>query len=141
MNDKMTIDYNEATAAQKLADAIIRFGIDSNLLADGAKNLSLDGLLQVLADAGTIIGSANELVDAAKALNNGITVDIFWERQGFYFVHIDDLTKVSEEYPTLDACVRYLVLRGYTIRDVRRTRGPVAQPKPPLPTRPSGGGE
>jgi len=135
MTEKLTINYDQATAAQKLGDAIIRFGIQAKLLREDASSLTGPQLLQVLDDALTIISSANELVDAAKALGNGITVDIFWERQGFYFVHIDDLTKVSEEYPTLNDAVRYLVLRGYTIRDVRRTRGPVAQPNPPLPPR------
>jgi hypothetical protein len=137
----LIIPYDTATAAQKLGDAILRFGIQSKLLREDANNLTGPQLLQVLDDALSIISSANELVDAGKALGNGITVDIFWERQGFYFVNVDDLTQISEEYPDLNAVLRYLVLRGYTIRDVRRTRGPVAQPKQPLPQRPPGGGE
>lgn len=136
-----SISYDTATAAQKLGDAILRFGIQAKLLREDASSLTGPELLLVLDDALTIISSANELVDAAKALGNGITVDIFWERQGFYFVHIDDLTKVSEEYPTLNAIVRYLVPRGYALREVRRTRGPVAQPKPPLPPRKSNDAE
>lgn len=130
-----TIDYNTATTAQKLGDAILRFGLNAKLVPDGITTLTLDQLLILLENASTIIASANELVDAGRMLGNGITVDIFWERQGFYFVNVADLKEVSTEYPTLDACVRHLVLRGYTIRDVRRTRGPVAQPQPPLPTR------
>lgn len=136
-----SISYDTATTAQKLADAIMRFGLNSKLIPEGTANLTLDQLLVLLEKAQTLIASANELVDAGRALGNGITVDIFWERQGFYFVHIDDLTKVSEEYPALNDVVRYLVLRGYTIRDVRRTRGPVAQPKPPLPPRKSSDAE
>lgn len=134
-----TIDYSTATAAQKLAEAILRFGIDIKLVRADVPAASGPQLLQILDDARTLISSANELVDAAKAIGNGISVDIFWDRQGWYFVHVDDSTKVSEEFDTMNACARYLVLHGYTINDVRRTRGPAVAPKVPLPPRPVGG--
>ena len=134
-----TIDYDTATAAQKLADAILRFGIDTKLVRGNVTEASGPQLLQILDDARTLIGSANELVDAAKAVGNGIRVDVFWDRQGWYFVHVDDNTKVSEEYGTMNACLRYLVLRGYTINDIRRTRGSAVAPTVPLPPRPAGG--
>lgn len=141
---KEVIEYNTATAAQKLGDYIIRFGVAAGIVSKEAANAgSFTGpqLFQILDDALAVHATAQELVDAGKAVGNGITVDIFWERQGFYFVHIDDLDKVSEEHTSLDACVRYLVLRGYTIRDVRRTRGAVKQPKPPVVPRKSNDAE
>lgn len=75
----------------------------------------------------------------ATAVGGGITVDIFWDRQGWYFVDINNHSQVSQEFALLNDCVRYIVLHGYTLRDVRRTRGTVPQPKPKLPERkPSG---
>lgn len=133
--EKTIIEYNEATSAQKLGDAIIRFGLGSGILKEGSDHLTVPQLLQVLDDAQSVFAYANELVNAAKAIGNGITVDVFWERQGYYFNYVDDLTKVSEEYPTLNACVRHLVLHGYTLRDVHRTRRSVPQPSPKLPER------
>lgn len=135
------IDYSVATSAQKLGDAVIRFGLESKLIPGGTASMTLDQMLVLLDEAGSLLSRANELVGAGRALGNGITVDIFWERQGFYFVHVDDLKQVSTEYPSLDACVRYLVLRGYTIREVHRTRRSVLQPTPPAPPRPAGGAE
>ncbi len=125
------IDYNTATAAQKLADAIMRFGIDTKLLREDATKLTGPQLLQVLDDARLVIGTANELVDAAKALGRGIEVEIFWERQGYYFVDVADRTKVSEEFESLDACTRYVVLHGYKLVDIHKTRRSVRQPTPP----------
>lgn len=135
------ISYDTATAAQKLGDAIIRFGVAAGIVSKEAANagaFSGPQLLQILDDALLVHASAQELMDAGKAIGNGITVDIFWERQGFYFVNINKLTEVSEQYTTLNDCVRYLVLHGYTLRDIHRTRRSVLQPTPPAqPRKPS----
>lgn len=70
-----------------------------------------------------------------KAIDQRTVVDVFWDRQGWYFVHAADSSKISEEFEDLDACVRHVVLNNYKLRDVRRTRGAVPAPKMKVPER------
>ena len=123
------ISYNEATAAQKLADAIKKFGVSIGGVQESAV---LEGpqLLQVLADAA-------ELIDNLRGVKprSHIKVDIFWERQGWYFHETKNPNIVSVEYEDIDACIRAAHDQGYDIREVRRTRGHVKQPQPPVPQR------
>lgn len=129
------ITYNEATAAQKLADAIKKFGVSIGGVQESAV---LEGpqLLQVLSDAA-------ELIDNLRGIKprSHIKVDIFWERQGWYFHETANPNIVSAEYAEIDACIRAAHDQGYDIRDIRRTRGHVKQPTPPVVPRKSDGAE
>lgn len=117
---------------KKLALAIFNFGRDiGGVLADGAVVESLTGpqLQLILDDAKDRIAELTE-----KVRKVGKIVDIFWERQGYYIVELDS-GKLSEEYTTIDLAVKSAAAQGYLIREVRRTRGGVPQPKVPLPER------
>ncbi len=65
----------------------------------------------------------------ARLAKVGRLVDIFWERQGWYIVEIETGV-TSVEHPNLDLATKSAAAQGYIIRDIRRTRGLVPQPKP-----------
>ncbi len=130
----MTISYDAATAAQKLADAIIRFGKAVGSVAAERSNLTMPQLLTALDDAKSEIFRLRSVPTGGSEF-----VDVFWDRQGWYFCRVDGHHDVSQGYEDLDACVRALIGQGYKLRGVRNTRGSVAQPKVPLPPRAPGG--
>jgi hypothetical protein len=122
------ITYDQATAAQKLSDAITRFGIRAKLINPDLSPVTVLQAMQVLDDA---LGLLERL--RTESTKTGVKVDIFWERQGWYFHEVANPRIVSAEYEDMDDCIRAAHDQGYTIRDVRRTRGHVKQP--PVPQR------
>ena len=121
------ITYDAAVAAKKLAEAIRGLGVNTGLLRADAADLNGTQLLQVL---GAATDRINELQGTQP--KTGVEVDIFWERQGWYFHEVGTTSAASKEYESIDACARAAHAQGYNIRDVRRTRGSVKQPTPPV---------
>src|SRR5690348_12919 len=99
------ISYDQATAAQRLGDAIIRFGIAIGGVKDPPPAMSGPELMQVLDDALVLI---ERLRGAATTTDpkDRIKVDIFWERQGWYFHETKNTNIVSAEYDDIDTCIR-----------------------------------
>ena len=119
------ITYDEATTAQKLGNFIIRFGKVAGIIKEADPTLTTLQLADILDTALGIIEGLR-----GKPSKDRKRVDIFWERQGWYFYNG---TATSKEYEDLDECIRAAHEQGYAVRDVRRTRGSVPQPKAPLP--------
>lgn len=124
----MTVTITDSEiVAKHLAVAIADFGTQLKLVPADAVALTEAQLLHVLLGAKTLIDDLQE-----KVRKVGKVVDIFWERQGYYIVEVDT-QKVSVEHSTIDLALKSASSQGYIIREVRRTRGSVAQPKVPLP--------
>ncbi len=117
--------------ANKLGLLITHFGVSAGVVKqDDVVELDEESLKKVLLAALTRIRGLEEQVRKI-----GKVVDIFWDRQGWYIVEVADSTKVSVEHLDIDLAVKSAAAQGYIIRDVRRTRGHVPQPKMPVPER------
>lgn len=113
--------------ANKLGVTIIHFGVSAGVVQQGdVVELEEESLKKVLLDT---LRRIRELEEQVRKI--GQVVDIFWDRQGWYIVEIHDVTKVSAEYPDINAATKSAAAQGYIIREIRRTRGHVPQPKVP----------
>ena len=114
----------------KLGLLITHFVMSAGVLKQG-DNLELEHepLKEALANVLVLIRELQE-----KVRKVGKVVDVFWDRQGWYTIELES-GKISQEYDTLDRCLKSVVLQGYIINDVRRSRGPAPQPTMVLPER------
>lgn len=117
--------------ANKLGLLITHFGASTGVVRQGdVVELEEEPLKKVLLDTLNYIRELEEQV-----WKIGKIVDIFWDRQGWYIVEVADPVKISVEHPDINSALKSAAAQGYIIRDVRRTRGHVQQPKVPLPER------
>lgn len=121
------------TELKRIHEALSQFGHDLGVLTEKeadefASQMQTDNLLIMLQ-------TVKSNYYSALPKQNGERVDVFWDRQGWYFVQIDDYSVVSSEFADINDCLKTAILAGYKIRDVRRTRGPVPAPKTPLTPR------
>lgn len=116
---------NKNQEAMDLGLLITHFCMSVGVVGEEGLELDVASLRAALVKANDKFAALEE-----KVAKVGKVVDIFWERQGWYVVEVATGT-LSVEHPSIDHATKSAAAQGYIIRDIRRTRGSVAQPKPP----------